>query len=62
MLVWNDMFGDIDVELLKEYQMGELSVPVIWGYATNVTKLNYFPKNMFKRYSQVRPFFFSLNC
>ncbi|CAG9535608.1 unnamed protein product [Cercopithifilaria johnstoni] len=52
-LVWNDMFGDIDVDLLKKYQMDELIVPVIWGYAVNVTRLNYFPRNMFKRYSQV---------
>ncbi|VBB34847.1 unnamed protein product [Acanthocheilonema viteae] len=52
-LVWNDMFGDIDAALLKEYQMGELFVPVVWGYAVDVNKLNYFPANMFKRYSQV---------
>ncbi|VDK81558.1 unnamed protein product [Onchocerca ochengi] len=52
-LAWNDMFGDIDVNLLNEYKMGELVIPVIWGYAVNVTKLDYFPKDMFERYSQV---------
>uniref|UniRef100_A0A0R3RIN7 Beta-N-acetylhexosaminidase n=1 Tax=Elaeophora elaphi TaxID=1147741 RepID=A0A0R3RIN7_9BILA len=54
-LVWNDMFADVDVDLLDEYQMGELLVPVIWGYDVDVTKLNYFPTNMFKRYAQVFP-------
>lgn len=52
-LVWNDMFGHIGVDLLHEYQMGELVIPVIWGYAVDVTELNYFPTNMFHRYSQV---------
>ncbi|VDN81863.1 unnamed protein product [Brugia pahangi] len=54
-LVWNDMFSDIEIDLLNQYEMGELVTPVIWGYAVNVTKLNYFPINMFKRYSQVFP-------
>ncbi|VDO45872.1 unnamed protein product, partial [Onchocerca flexuosa] len=54
-LAWNDMFGDIDVNLLNEYKMGELVVPVIWGYAVNVTKPDYFPKDMFERYSQAFP-------
>ncbi|KAM3722042.1 Hexosaminidase [Dirofilaria immitis] len=52
-LVWNDMFGDIDIDLLNEYKMGEFVIPVIWGYDVDVTKLNYFPKDMFKRFSQV---------
>jgi hypothetical protein len=31
-LVWNDMFDKSPVELLKEYRMHELVVPVVWGY------------------------------
>ena len=31
-LVWNDMFDKSPVELLREYRMHELVVPVVWGY------------------------------
>lgn len=53
-LAWNDMFAETAVDLLKEYNMGELVVPVIWGYAEDVTRLGYFPLGMFGRYAKVR--------
>ena len=47
------MFGDIDAGLLKEYEMGRLLTPVVWGYARDVTVPGYFPDRMFERFAQV---------
>lgn len=50
---WNDLFDNIEVDLIKEYKLGELLTPIIWGYIENVTRRGYFPDGLFERYSKV---------
>uniref|UniRef100_A0AC34F333 Beta-N-acetylhexosaminidase n=2 Tax=Panagrolaimus sp. ES5 TaxID=591445 RepID=A0AC34F333_9BILA len=52
-LAWNDLFDKIPVDLLNEYKLGSYIIPIIWGYAENVTTAGYFPPGMIERYSQV---------
>lgn len=47
------MFSRTPVSFLKEYDLGNLIVPIVWGYAVDVTLFDYFPVGMFDRYSQV---------
>uniref|UniRef100_A0A914KP94 Beta-N-acetylhexosaminidase n=1 Tax=Meloidogyne incognita TaxID=6306 RepID=A0A914KP94_MELIC len=50
---WNDMFDKISVQLMKEFKMGELLIPIVWGYIPDVTFPGYFPDGLFERLSQV---------
>ncbi|GMT00843.1 hypothetical protein PENTCL1PPCAC_23017 [Pristionchus entomophagus] len=52
-LAWNDMFDRASVELMREVQLGALITPVVWGYAEDVTREDYFPKGLFTRLSHV---------
>lgn len=44
------MYDHVSAELLKEYKIGELLVPVVWGYRENVNEPGYFPDGMMKRF------------
>jgi hypothetical protein len=48
------MFDKIAVKLLQEYGLGQLLTPVVWGYARDVTRPDYFPRGLFERYSLVK--------
>uniref|UniRef100_A0A915LMN7 Beta-N-acetylhexosaminidase n=1 Tax=Meloidogyne javanica TaxID=6303 RepID=A0A915LMN7_MELJA len=50
---WNDMFDKMSVQLMKEFKMGELLIPIVWGYIPDVTFPGYFPDGLFERLSQV---------
>lgn len=55
---WNDMFERSSTYSLKKYEFGKLLIPVVWGYAVDVTKPEYFPTGMLQRYSEVFIFLF----
>ncbi|CAK5005732.1 unnamed protein product [Meloidogyne enterolobii] len=38
---------------MKEFKMGELVIPMVWGYIPDVTFPGYFPDGLFERLSQV---------
>jgi hypothetical protein len=50
-------FDKVSVHLMKEFNMGELVIPMIWGYATDVTYPGYFPYGLFERLPQVMSLF-----
>ena len=49
LLMWHDMLAEYTVEDLHPF--GNLVEPMAWGYVDDVS--NYFPKEMFARFSQV---------
>jgi len=46
-------FDKMSVQLMKEFKMGELLIPIVWGYIPDVTFPGYFPDGLFDRLSQV---------
>ncbi|CAI4227567.1 unnamed protein product [Auanema sp. JU1783] len=52
---WNDMFDKSSIEDMKMEQLGKLIVPMVWGYAPNVLRENYFPPGLFERLVAVFP-------
>ncbi|XP_028412708.1 hexosaminidase D-like [Dendronephthya gigantea] len=49
LLIWHDMLADYSVEELQPF--GSLVEPMAWGYLDDIG--NYFPQEMFSRFSQV---------
>ncbi|KAK6011883.1 hypothetical protein OSTOST_23019, partial [Ostertagia ostertagi] len=49
---WNDMFDKSLVEDIRAAGLGDLIIPVVWGYKIDVTEEGYFPPGLFERLPQ----------
>ncbi|PIO74678.1 hypothetical protein TELCIR_03308 [Teladorsagia circumcincta] len=57
---WNDMFDKSLVEDIRAAGLGDLIIPVVWGYKIDVTEEGYFPPGLFERLPQVSRVFICL--